>query len=284
MKHLVFVLITTNLILSCKPAETNQILFSSSRNGNSDIFLMEGKDRLVKQLTFKAVEEWSPTWINKEEISFMRQDGDEISRVKLNLLTMEESPLPQPKNCLLDDKNILYAQLSSKQLYVCNGDVFLADEEAGTLQNLSSKLEGISNYPSWARDEQSVLFTNNSTGDNEIYKFDLGSQALTNLTNNPANDERADLSPDGNYLLFSTSRFETGNQEIARLDLRTKEITNISKSPGMELIARWAEDGQSIYFGSNKDDNWEIYVYSPTTDSTERLTFNQAFDGDPRIR
>ena len=107
---------------------------------------------------------------------------------------------------------------------------------------------------------------------------------LKNITNNPANDERGDISPDGNFIVFSTDRFESGNQELAIQNLKTGEVERITSTNGNELIARWSLNQNAIYFGSNADGNWEIYKYDTKRKGTTRLTTNDGFDGDPRTR
>ena len=85
IKKTIYLLLT--FLLSACYANKEQILFSSSRNGDSDIFMMDtdGKNQIA--LTKTNFEEWSPTWIRENEISFLRQEGDSIFRIKLNLKT-----------------------------------------------------------------------------------------------------------------------------------------------------------------------------------------------------
>ena len=96
------------LIYSCsKPKE--EILFSSSRNGNSDIFIMDQDGENVQQITESSFEEWGPTWISENQISFLRQTKDSILRIEMDLITKYELALHHPYNCILDDKNMLYS-------------------------------------------------------------------------------------------------------------------------------------------------------------------------------
>lgn len=106
---------------------------------------------------------------------------------------------------------------------------------------------------------------------------------IKQLTNSDANDERGELSPNGEYLVFSSDRYKPGNQDILMKNLKTGAVENITNSEGTELIARWSTDGDFIFFGSNKDGNWELYTYNFEDKSTVRITQNEAFDGDPRV-
>jgi len=268
------------LIYSCsKPKE--EILFSSSRNGNSDIFIMDQDGKNVQQITESSFEEWGPTWISENQISFLRQTKDSILRIEMDLTTKYELALHHPYNCILDDKNMLYS--GKFEAYTCNKDIFIIDTAIQDTINITGTLDGIANYPSWDHDGQNVLFTSNHSGSNEIYKYTVDSKELSQLTNSEANNERGDLAPSGKLLVYSSDYFEDGNQDIVLKDLESGTLKNISESSGMELIARFSNDGTKIFYGSNKDGNWEIYVYHLKNETHTRLTANEAFDGDPRI-
>ena len=149
--------------------------------------------------------------------------------------------------------------------------------------NLTESLEGTAAYPSWGNGYNSVVFTSNHLGTNEIYRVNLSTDSLTQLTDSDSNNERGELSPNGELLVFSSDYFEKGNQDILIRTIGTSEIINISESQGTELIARFSKNGYNIYYGSNKDGNWEIYAYELNSKKTIRLTENQSFDGDPRV-
>jgi len=275
-----FHFLTLSFVLAACKTSNNDILFSTSRNGNSDIYLMDEEGKNQSPLTTKKTEEWGPTWINESEISFLRQTKDSIIRIKMNLNTGEESKLNHPTNCLLDDKNVLYS--GRFELYTCKSDIFLFDSKTNGTITITENMEGIANYPSWSYDGKSVVFTSNHLGTNQLFEYIIDSKKVLQLTNSNSNNERGELSPNRKFLVYSSDYFEKGNQDIVLMDLRSGEIKNVSKSSGMELIARFSNDGNKIFFGTNKDNNWEIYVYDIDTERQTRLTVNKEFDGDPR--
>ena len=282
MKKAILLLGTVFFFISCQKQNEN-ILFSSSSSGNSDIYIMNIETLTATQLTKTTTEEWAPTWINKNTISFLRQENDQITRHQLNLDTGEETQIAHPENCVLDDKNMLYTANGTLQLYPCKANIFLVDTNSGVTTNLTEDLDGFSNYPSWSFDGTEVIFTNNQFGNNDLYKVNIQTKKITKLVDHEANDERGSLSPNAKYLVFSSDRAEKGNQDIYLLNLETNSLENITNSKGTELIARWSADGKQVYFGSNTDGNWELYQYTINEKSTKRITNNEAFDGDPRV-
>ncbi|MEQ9265798.1 MAG: hypothetical protein RLN81_11290 [Balneolaceae bacterium] len=274
--------VLTLLVLFEFTSPTERILFSSSRDGNSNIYIMDGNGNNIQRITESEFEEWGPVWVSTNEISFLRQKENIINLVLLNLETGKEQLIEHPSNCLIDDKNIQYSKTNKAQLYTCKGNVFLLKAPNTEPFNLTEMFKGQSLYAEWI-DEEHILFTNNVEGNNELYQLNTETKESVNLSNSPANDERGSVSPDGEYLLYSSDRYEKGNQEIVLQRLSDGTTQNISESSGTELIARWNKDGTRIYYGSNKDGNWEIYSYELENGTTTRLTKNDAFDGDPRI-
>lgn len=283
MKIVIFLLFIFSNLLYSGVSEKDSIIFSSNRDGNSNIYRMDADGKNLKQLTFGKNEKWSPRILSKTEISFLEQNGDKILRFKLNLKTNKINELPQPEHCILDDKNAFISPKKDKLLYECNGNIFVSDKNGRTPFNLTQN-SGAKNFkPIWFSDGKKIAFTSDRDGNREIYSIDLDGKDLKNLTKHPANDEAPDISPDGRKILFSSDRDGDNNQEIYVLNLTNHQLTNISKSKEWELIARWSSDGSKIFFGTNRDKNWEIYVYDFQTKTSKNITNNSAFDGDPQI-
>lgn len=271
-------------LLGCqKPEISEKILFNSNRNGNSDIFLLNTDGSNVQTVVNSSFDEWGAVFIDAQSISFLRQVNDSIKRFNFNVITQEEVEIPQLGVCYLDDKNVVYSK-NGDYVFSCNVGLFLKKKDESIFRALSTGTRNTPNYLSWSFDGKSVLYTDDLMGNNDIYSIDINTSQIKNLTNSPSNDERGDLSPDGNFLVFSSNRHDKSDQDIFILNLKTREVENISQSSGSELIGRWSLDGKSIFYGSDEDGNWELYKYNLVDKSTKRLTVNNAFDGDARVR
>ncbi|MDT7833374.1 hypothetical protein RQM59_13370 [Flavobacteriaceae bacterium S356] len=279
-KLLVLILLVLGVGCSTSPS---RILFSSNESGNSDIYMMllDGSEKEAIVQTDK--EEWGAVFATPNVIQFLRQDSTRINRYEFNLITKDEKKIDQPKECILDDKNIVFSGYGI-EAYTCAGDIFIKDRDASIGKNYTKDLDGTSNYLAWSFDNSAIIFTNNATGNNEVYSMNIRTRELKNLTNNPANDERGELSPDGRLLVFSSNRKDPSDPDLYILHLETNEIKNITNSKGYDLIGRWSKDGFSIVYGSNRSGNWEIYRYDILNGLSTQLTNNSAFNGDPRVR
>src|SRR5688572_9277223 len=100
--------------------------------------------------------------------------------------------------------------------------------------------------------EGTIAFVSNRDGNNEIYVMNGDGSALTNLTNNPADDGGEDYgpvwSPDGTRILFSSSR--DGNPEIYVMNADGSDQTNLTNSPADDGEMDWSPDGTQIVFDS----------------------------------
>ena len=76
----------------------------------------------VKKLTNSEFNEWGAVWIDSKSICYLRQTDSGIERIKLDLITMEETALPHPAQCILDDKNMIYID-ENTSFYLCKTDI-----------------------------------------------------------------------------------------------------------------------------------------------------------------
>ncbi len=133
----------------------------------------------------------------------------------------------------------------------------------------------------------SKSYTSIDEGGNEhyaIYEFNLKTKELTQLTSPPTFHEGPlDISPDGKYLLFNSSR--TGQPNLFKMDLTTKIIKQLTdhKNP-FHGYALWAYSDW-IYYQANETDNrrnsdiWGVkedgsdnrLIYSYSTNSRESI-------------
>jgi Tol biopolymer transport system component len=91
-------------------------------------------------------------------------------------------------------------------------EVTLADGIVRTL----TEGEVVDRQPSYSPDGRSVVFTSSRSGNEEIWRMDLETRALTRLTDHPAVDWDPAYMPEGRSVLFSSNR--SGNYEIWMAD------------------------------------------------------------------
>src|SRR2546421_3775537 len=80
--------------------------------------------------------------------------------------------------------------------------------------------------PAFSPDGKTIVFSALRGAVGDIYSVDLGSEAITNLTNDNFADAGPTYSLDGKYILYVAR--VSGNEKLFRLDLDTKKKTQIT--------------------------------------------------------
>jgi len=89
-----------------------------------------------------------------------------------------------------------------------------------------------------------IAFISFRDGDREIYSMDADGSGLKNLTNNPANDDNPDWSPDGRKIAFVSDR--DGGVEIYVMNADGSEQTRLTTEMRGDMSPRWSPDGSKI--------------------------------------
>ena len=137
---------------------------------------------------------------------------------------------------------------SQSSLFVSNADG--SDEQKLT--------EGYLDYnPVWSPDGQWIVFTSERNGSADLYRMHPDGSGLERLTDNPAYDDQASFSPDGNGIAFVTTRAD-GRANLWILDLKTRQATPITSGAGGDFRPAWSPDGQWIAFSSDRGSSMEF--------------------------
>ena len=139
-----------------------------------------------------------------------------------------------------------------------------------------------------------VVFTSERHGSADIFRARTDGTGLERLTDHPAFDDQAALSPDGRALAFVSTR-ETGSTDIHLLDLGTGFVRNATAAPGGDYRPSWSPDGSRLAFSSDRGKaprfaagRWEhvheagVYVMNADGSGVRRLTADGHLAGSPK--
>ena len=136
------------------------------------------------------------------------------------------------------------------QYMVLRSELMIAGADGSNPQKLVPGPQ-IDYNASFSFDGQWVVFTSERTGSADIYRVRVDGTGLERLTDSPAFDDQAALSPDGGSMAFVSSRGD-GTTDIHILDLESRQIRNLTNSPGGDFRPSWSPDGQTIAFSSDR--------------------------------
>jgi TolB protein len=152
-----------------------------------------------------------------------------------------------------------------------NWDVYVYDPLQGQTSPLTLDLAFQAN-PTWSHDELFIAYEYYVNDNLEIFAAPIdGSQAIANISNNPAPDFSPAWSPiDGRRIAFVSLR--DGNQEIYVVNLNGEILTNLTNSPLLnEDYPVWSPDGNSIAYSVWEQGSEKVYVIPADGSSAPQL-------------
>ena len=129
-------------------------------------------------------------------------------------------------------------------------ELLIADTDGSNPRKLVPGAE-LDYNASFSFDGQWVVFTSERSGSADIFRARVDGTALERLTDSPAFDDQAALSPDNRSVAFASSRGD-GSTDIYIMDIASREVRNLTNSPGGDFRPSWSPDGRAIAFSSDR--------------------------------
>ena len=123
--------------------------------------------------------------------------------------------------------------------------IFVQRIRTGERRQVSARA-GVNNAPSFSPDSKKIALTlSGSSGNLDIYVLDLGTQALTRITDDPAIDTEAAWSQDGKFLYFTSDR--GGAPQIYRIEAAAgQKAKRITFGVAQAMRPRVSPDGTQL--------------------------------------
>ncbi len=175
-----------------------------------------------------------------------------------------------------DNRRFVFAALSAGQPVLTIVD---ADRGRREAEHEFADLGEIYN-PAWSPDGRRIAFSALKGGLLDLYLFDLESQQLQQLTNDPFADLDPEWTPDGRELVWVTDRFSAdletltfdGNYRIAAMTLDSREPRAFAGfETGRSTNPEFAADG-TLYFVATPDGIPNLYRQGRTPSTSLRAS------------
>ncbi len=107
--------------------------------------------------------------------------------------------------------------------------------------------------PMWGIDGRVLLLSLRDGRAQEIYSMNPDGSDAVNLTNNPARDVLARLSPDGTSIVFASDRSGNGDLDIWLMDADGSDPRRLTDGGERETNPTWSSDGRHIVFRTERN-------------------------------
>ena len=143
-------------------------------------------------------------------------------------------------------------------------DTGLAD---GAVTNLATNHRLI--QPSFSLDGRAIAFHTDEPN-HQVWKMDIPSQKLTQMTFGPESHGYAQFSLDGNQMFVQ--RIHGGNAEIWDLPAIGGKLEPVIDRPGQWFGGSWSADGRLIFTAGNQGNGWALFAADRNTRQLHRIT------------
>ncbi len=266
---------TRNLTVN---AEAGSIAFSSERDGQYEIYVMNSDGTNQTRLTFDPEIDVEPSFSpDGSKITFRRGGGGDIwimnadgsNQIKLtNSLNASYGPSFSP-----DGSKIVFASAYGSP----NPDIYVMNANGTNLIRLTNTPSNF--LPVYSPDGRRIAFTSGRDGNWEIYIMDSDGANQTRLTNNAADDREPAFSPDGSKIVFSSDR--DGNDQIYLMDVDGTNVTRLTYNSAFDQNPKFSPDGHKIVFNrvvlGNLVSN-QIYIMNSDGTNETNISNNSSLD------
>jgi len=250
------------------PPATGHIIFSSNRDGETDLYMTTPDGIEIIRLTTNAlVDEGTTPRLSPDgsKVAFSSTVGDNTD---IYVLDIASQIITRVTDALEKDASPSWSptgqQLAFESFRDGNLEIYTTNIDGTNQTRLTNDPAGDSN-PVWSPNSNDILFVSNRFGNSDL--FLLGPNgAVSTLTTSPTPDNAAVWSPDGSFIAFQAFSGELSNIcLIGRDGLNQVCITTRAAEYSIPV---WSPDGQWLAV----NDQTNILVLKPTSGEIVQLS------------
>jgi Tol biopolymer transport system component len=279
MKRLliIFTLVLLGGVVSAQ--DEYHIVFSSTRDGQEEIYVSDAGGENPHNLTQNRARDWHPDWSpdgmqivftsdrdGNQELYIMNNNGTE-QRNLTNSPTNENSPAWSP-----DGRFVAFASDRDGA-----PDLYMIEIEMQEVTRLTTD-GAVKGAPAWSPDSSQIVYWADDGGVTQIFVVGIDGSEPQRLTTEGPNNWPA-WSRDGSQIAYENAA--SGAADIYVMNADGSSPINITNTPTNEIRPAWPADGSEIIFTSDRDGNLELYAMQADGSGVRRLTSIEGDDQAP---
>ena len=264
------------------PVPSARIAFTSTRDGNPEIYLLDGLQPLPLRLTAHPSDDHSPALsADFQRVAYVstRDDNAEIYAMAARA---NATDLIRLTSNAAADYDPAWSSDGRRIAFVSerdgNAEVYVMSASGTNVTRLTTS-PGVDRSPSFSPDGSKIVIASNRSGNFEIYVMNTDGSNPQPLASHAASDTLPTWSPDGQLIAFVSER--DGNSEIYTMRTDGSQITRLTNHPGIDTDPAWLGGGTGLVFASNRDEGFELYVMKASGGAVERLTVSAGNNTQP---
>ena len=282
-------LLAVNLCVSAP--DVPYIAFSSNRDGDYDIYIMDINGKNLQNLTNSSTHEFKPAFSpDGQRMAYVssRHDGYlEIYVMNLNTKVsyrLTHYPGHDDNPAWSPDGRWIAFDSTREGTY----DIYKIQPDGENLQRLTHAVVDRNYNAAWSPDSQSIAFASFREAPG-IYIMDADGGNQRRLANQPQSGHTPSWSPDGKQIAFSDiilgghrDPLFGRTRDIYTLNVDGSQLRRRTRHPSMDRSPEWSPDGRSIVYYSEWNQKTDIYLIEGGLGRrTGRLTRHPANDKYP---
>jgi len=300
------------LLLTGCGSHAGTLVFTSTRDGNAEVYAMRGDGGRVEDLTRNLAQDGQPAWSpDGREIAFVStRDGN----AGIYLMNADGSAQRRGTRSQANDTAPVWSPDGHKIAFMCTvasprlvTEICVVGADGSERRQLTSPAEGDNLYPHWSADSQIVLCTR-SFGGYSVWalRADGGGESLflargAEAAYSPDGMHVASLGGDPRALYVGRRRVSNGTPPVDSLawspnggtlafvaasdiyDVRAdgSDQRRLTRGPGSSLSPDWSADGNQIVFERTRGQQSDVYVVRPDGSGERDLTDGAGKNGGP---
>jgi Tol biopolymer transport system component len=217
-----------------------KIVFTSNRDGNDEIYVMNADGSLPQRLTNNTERDYQPSWSpDGTKIVFVSERGSQFADIyvmnsngtgQVNI-TQAVGPDTDPSWGASNRIAFTSKRSGTLQVYTVNPD--------GTALSPAITSAGENFLPKWNHHGNRIAFVSTRDGGSqEIYTMRAGGEEQTRLTNNVFPDWDPAYAPDDSRIVFSSER-STANLELYTMNINGDNQEKITINEAADIHPDW---------------------------------------------